>query len=1014
MFLDNEAVSIWLENIKIGRYSVIQPLNINAWHTKEPVAFNDRETGEHKTLKVGDSWGELFDCAWFLLSTKVPAGIESSVELGLQLDVNGEILVYDDNGDPHQGLTNGSSVFDRTLGLPGKTIYRLPKPLYAGDNIEIWADAGCNDLFGVRQADGVIVQADLVSLNQAIIEFYEDASFLVDALDCFPKDSARYYEISQALHCAMEHTSNLDLVAIELASTYLKVCLQQKNSQQSLIISAIGHAHIDLAWLWPVRETLRKGGRTFATALRNMEHDDNYVFGASQPQLYQWIKERYPSIYQQISERIKEGRWEVQGGMWVEPDTNVPSGESLIRQLVYGKRFFQDEFGIDVEHLWLPDAFGFSPVIPQLLKLCGINYFMTMKLAWNSVNRFPYHSFVWEGQDGSQVLSHILPEETYNSPAQPQSVAKIFTNYAERDISVHALMTFGIGDGGGGPGEEHLNRVERLRDFAGLPKVIQESSLSFFRKLAQETDKLPTWKGELYLEKHQGTLTSVGFIKKFNRKMELDLFNSELLAVMCQCLVDDFQATNLDDVWKETLLNQFHDILPGSSIARVYDEARERYQVLTESVGCATKSALTSIENSINTEMFINPVLVMNTLAFARDEWVKLGQSWQKIEVPSIGYAVFSNTQEYSASKELIVDENRIDNGILSLTITDDGLISSIYDVENECEVLSEGEHANVLAVYADDGDAWDFPPGYRDSGFESPKLIKKEVFRDGPIIGIKLEFEYRQSTIKQKVQLMQGGRRIDFITHLNWQEPLCMLRVSFPVSVTADEASYATQFGYKSYSTKNTTSWDEARDEVAAYPWVDLSDGDYGVALMSDCKYGYRVKGHLLDLNLLRTPPYPAAFINKDDVAVTGEGYSDLEEHHFSYALYPHSGNLVAAKVREQAEKLINPLSVTALESANQGYLEPMFSFVDIDSSHITISAVKNADRSEGIILRLVEVDGCDTLATVKFPFDVMCAKVTDLLENPIENLECMENSIVLKFKPFEIKTLLVQLSNA
>ncbi len=486
--------------LKNSIYIVVEKLKVEAWLSTEPVLYENRLSGKHVVLTEGDKWGSLFDSGWFHFTGLIPETGNGIIPV-LLIDINGELLLVDGNGDPLRGLTNRSSLFDRTLGEPVKRVFRLPLTAKSGDSFEYWGDAGCNDLFGEVQENGTLKQADIAVCREDIRSLYYDFEFLINWMENISKKDPLYKSIKSTLQKTSDGISDLTEGTISRARKALKNILTQLTLTDKIKITAIGHSHLDLAWLWPVRETRRKIGRTLSTVIDLMNRYPDYVYGISQPQLLQWVKKDFPVLFSKVKEKIKEGRIEVLGAMWVEPDTNLPSGESLVRQIIYGKRFWKEEFSIEVDNLWLPDVFGYSGALPQILKQTGIKYFSTMKLSWNTINKFPFHSFKWKGIDGSSVLAHMLPEETYNSPANPGAVLKIVDNYCEKNISSHALMAFGIGDGGGGPGAEHLERLNRMKDIADPGCVIQRKVSKFFTDWASESDMFPVWEGELYLDR---------------------------------------------------------------------------------------------------------------------------------------------------------------------------------------------------------------------------------------------------------------------------------------------------------------------------------------------------------------------------------------------------------------------------------------------------------------------------------------------------------------------------------
>ncbi len=523
-----EQLKTALDGIERAVYTPVATLEAKAWITPEPVPFAERNAGRETSVAIGQSWGALWDCAWFRFMGAVPEAAAGH-RVVLLIDLSGEGCVVDGLGSPVLGLTTVSSDFDYSLGRPGKRVVPFLDAAQGGEPVDLWVEAGCNDLFGKYPDSGTLKEAHIAVCNEEMRALSYDFSVLHELMTLLPRESARHQRILAALARAERELCSYSEQEAAVARGHLAPELAKRGGTPSLTVSATGHAHIDLAWLWPLRETIRKGGRTFATALALLERYPEYVFGASQPQLYQWVKDYYPSLYARVGEQIASGRWEVQGAMWVEPDTNISGGEALVRQLLYGRRFFLEEFGRVPRTCWLPDVFGYSGALPQILKRSGVDYFMTIKISWNVVNAFPHHTFYWEGIDGSKVLCHMPPEGTYNSSAAPRALMATERGFADKQLSEHALLLFGIGDGGGGPGEEHLERLARERDLAGLSPVSQEPAEQFFDRIAKETDDYATWVGELYFERHQGTYTTQARNKRANRKLELSLRELELI-----------------------------------------------------------------------------------------------------------------------------------------------------------------------------------------------------------------------------------------------------------------------------------------------------------------------------------------------------------------------------------------------------------------------------------------------------------------------------------------------------
>ena len=995
-----------LQSIGEAVYTASVPLDIHAWWSKEPLPFTNRTSGKELILNVGDQWGALFDCAWFHFTATVPESAAGQ-HVVLLLDVNGEMCVFDEQGVPARGLTTVTSGYDYSLGRPGKRVLEIMPRAEGGEVIDIWADAGCNGLFGELRGDGTVKEAVIAVCNDKIRDLYYDFETLLDFLNVLPKNGPRYQQILTGLNDVAHLLYQGIPLIVKEAQAVLAPLLAKHGGDPSLNVSAVGHAHMDLAWLWPIRETLRKGARTFATALDLIERYPDYVFGASQPQYFLWMKQHYPALYAKIKAQVHAGRIEAQGAMWVEADTNVSGGEALVRQLLLGKRFFKQEFDVDVRYLWLPDVFGYSGALPQILKLADVDIFSTQKLSWSLVNTFPHQSFHWQGIDGTRVLTHMLPEETYNSTAAPRSVRKIEQNYRDSGVSEHALMVFGIGDGGGGPGEEHLERLERIQNLAGLSPVTQESAADFFKKWRVQSERFATWVGELYLERHAGTLTTNARNKYYNRKMELALRELEWTTVLANTA---YPTDFLTDTWQEVLLYQFHDILPGSSIKRVYDESVARYKVMVAESNARIAQNDAQVGARINTSGMTSPVLVQNSLSWERTEWIKIKEQWLPVTVPSMGYTMVDAGETLTElDTPLVANDTTLENDCLRVTFAADGSITSLYDKRADRETLPEGAAANRLAVYVDWGDAWDFAMDYAEQQPRYMELVSSTPRVDGPRAMLTQVYRIGHSELTQDIVLTAGSPRLDFVSQLRWREAQTMLRTSFPVAVHASEAACEIQFGYIRRSTHRNTTWDLAQDEVAAHKWVALSQDDYGVALLNDCKYGHKVKDDVLDLNLLRSAPYSGSKLLHPTNVAPGEpnhGYTDQFDHTFTYALYPHSGSLVEGGVIQAGYELNVPLRVVPLES-HAGNAPAKMSFVSVNEPNVIIEAVKKAEDDDGIIVRLYEAARRNANATLHFGIPVKSAEVVNLMETHVAPLSIKENAVSLRFRPFEIKTL-------
>lgn len=1012
-----EQLAAVLQDIAARVYTPVSSLEISAWWSREPVPFAERTTGDPRSLAVGDVWGDLFDCAWFRFTGTVPAS-SAGKHVVLLLDVSGELCAYDSDGTPARGLTSVGSGFDANLGSPGKRVLQVARSARGGERVVVWADAGCNDLFGTLTGNGIVAQASIAVCDDEVRALQYDFEVLLDLAYALPESTARHHRIREALRVAATALAGFREGAATEARRTLAPVLAERGGSASLTVSAIGHAHIDLAWLWPIRETIRKTERTFSTVVELMGRYPEYRFGASQPQLYWWIRERHPRLYERIRELVNAGRFEPQGALWVEADANITGAESLVRQLLFGIRFFREEFGVDINYAWLPDVFGFPGSLPQILKLAGVDYFLTQKLSWSRVNTFPYHSFHWCGIDGTSILTHMFPENTYNSPAAPRSLATIETNYREKGVSTHALMPFGIGDGGGGPGAGHLERLSRLENLAGVAPVVQEPVAAFLEKWSAEADAFPTWVGELYLERHQGTLTTQAAVKRLNRELEFALRDWEWTAVVAKVLIGrPYPREALTRVWRETLLYQFHDILPGSSIKRVYDECLPRYESLITEVRDRVASNYAALNQTLPDDSGGSACVVWNGLSWHRDEWLKLPDGWARASVPSMGYTLVRCSHEPLRFPDVRAAMNELENDVLRIQFGSNGAVLSVYDKEQERELIAAGCEANLLAAYPDSGDAWDLAADYRLSQPQIMELTATRVSVDGPQAIVEQHYQLGNSTIRERIGLTAGSRRIDFVAEGSWREKACTLRTSFPLALHAEHASFDVQFGHVWRATHRNTSWERAKDEVAAHKWVDVSQRDYGVALLNNCKYGHQVKDSVIDLALIRSVPYPgpATARNHTSAGEPDPAYTDQSDHTFVYSLLPHPGDHVDGGVARAAYELHVPLKVIPRSGGSRstaGTTAPGArhrSFLRVEPPGVIVETVKLAEDGDDVILRLYESEHRSVTAEIQFGFPITRVALVNLLEEHPDPVLVTGDTVRVPLGPFEIKTLRV-----
>jgi len=824
------------------------------------------------------------------------------------------------------------------------------------------------------------------------------------------------------------------------AHAALRAGLAKAGSPMDVDVVATGHAHIDVAWLWTLGQTRRKSGRTFYTALRLMEQFPDYHFTQSQPQLYDYVRQDYPELFEAIKQRVAEGRWEPIGGTWVEMDCNISGPESLARQFLLGRAFFREHFGPGVESpvLWLPDVFGFSWALPQLIKQAGLDYFMTTKIGWNQYNRLPYDSFWWQGLDGTRVLTHFVCTpggggghwiSTYNGDGSPAQIIGTWTTFQQKELGQELLTCVGYGDGGGGPTRKMLENMREMAAFPAAPRVRQASAGEFFRDLeATSGDRLPTWNGELYLEYHRGTYTTQSRNKRANRKSEFLLHDAEFLAALAAVLDTDYQypTGTLRQAWELVCLNQFHDIIPGSSIGPVYAESLEQYAEVQEQAAAVRDAALSVISNKLLNR---GDLLVVNPTAFARSDlafWPGQLASSKRLQrqdgtpVPtqSTGDGTWIAAGELAPfsvtplsvtggdapmpDTDLAVTPTLLENDYLRVELNDAGDITRIYDKANRREVLPAGAIANQFQVFEDrpiSFDAWDIDIFFDDKMWTADPATSVRVVEAGPLRAT-LEVRRRvlHSDTVQRISLAYDSPRLDFDTTVDWQERSILLKAAFPVEVLAPVATYEIQWGNIQRPTHRNTSWDWARFETCAQKWVDLSEGDYGVSLLNDCKYGHDVLDNVIRVSLLRgtTMPDPQA---------------DLGEHRFVYSLLPHAGSWDETTVAA-AYALNDPLIVAEGQESRdatnpQSSIPNPQSLISLDRPNIVVETVKQAEDGNGVIVRFYESQRQRGPVTLTTGFDLAEAWHTDLLEGNQAALTPVGNSVTLFVKPYEIVTL-------
>ncbi|MBR3438632.1 MAG: alpha-mannosidase, partial [Clostridia bacterium] len=726
------------------------------------------------------------------------------------------------------------------------------------------------------------------------------------------------------------------------------------------------------------KQTRQKAGRSFATVINFMKEYPEYKFMSSQAQLYDFVKQDYPELYDDIKDAVSRGQWEPEGGMWVEADTNVISGESLVRQFLVGKRFFRKEFGKDNKILWLPDVFGYSGALPQIMKLAGIDYFMTTKISWSEFDKFPFDTFNWKGIDGTRILSHFIPSAdcanrgwttTYNAQLRPDLVIGGWRRYSNKNLNKNVLMSFGHGDGGGGPTRGQIECGLRMaKGVPGCPEVKMEFSRDFFERLKKDVSgnpHLPEWAGELYLEFHRGTLTSQSRNKRFNRKSELLYHDIETLAETANIFgTGKYPYDELLEGWKTILINQFHDIIPGSSIAAVYEDSKEDYLKLLSEGGTMVQSAASSVAMKASTKG--DSYVVENTLGFERSEVVITDAAGENLavydedgsllpsqktfdgklaflakNVPSKGFKVFRigdlcGEQE----KTYCADINGAENDYYKFVFDGDMNIASLYHKESGRFVAPEGETLGRLFAYEDiphSDEAWDIKCYYGEKYSIINDVQSKDVVESGPVrTVVRIVRKYNLSTITQYYIFYPNTTRIDIVYDVDWKEKKVLLKGDYPVDVNANTATFDIQFGNLQRPAHSNTTWDYAQFEVCGHKWADLSDNGFGFSVLNDCKYGWTVKNGRIKPSMLRSQVRP-------------NHLQDRERHDFTYALYPHSGAVSTSYVVQEAYSLNVPLYCVRVKESRNG-IGSEFSLVNADKSNIIIETVKKAEDSDAL----------------------------------------------------------------
>ncbi|GGS11017.1 alpha-mannosidase [Streptomyces nojiriensis] len=985
------------ERVKPAVHSRAVPLTVERWEAPgEPVPVAEGLAADYEPCAIGDPWGPAWGTTWFRVTGTVPADwagrtVEAVLDLGFDRMMPGfqcEGLVHRADGGEVKALN------------PYNDWVRVADRAEGGEQVEWYVEAASNPVLvdhaatyeGDLPTSGDqplyrLARMDLTVFETEVWELVQDLEVLYDLMTQLDTADARRSGILRALGAALD---TLDLGDVPGTAAAARGCLARvlaaPASASAHRISAVGHAHIDSAWLWPLRETVRKVSRTASNMVNLMDQHPEFVFAMSQAQQLDWIKTYRPELFERVKKKIADGQFVPVGGMWVESDTNMVGGEAMARQFLYGKKFFLDEFGIETQNVWLPDSFGYTAAMPQIVKLSGSKWFLTQKISWSQVNRFPHHTFWWEGIDGTRVFTHFPPVDTYNSDLGGAQLAHAARNYREKGHGSRSLVPFGWGDGGGGPTREHLARARRQRDLEGSPKVRIERPDAFFEKARAEYEDAPVWAGELYLELHRGTYTSQAKTKQGNRRSESLLREAELWAATAAVRVAGYAYPyeDLERIWKTVLLHQFHDILPGSSIAWVHREARETYAAVREELRGITLAAQQALAGQGTEE------LVFNCAPHARR-----------------GVSAGGADRPADAGEEPVTVEERhggghiLANGRLLVEIDRRGLIVSVYDLEARREAVAPGTAANLLQIHPDFPnmwDAWDIDAFYRNRVTDLVELDRLEVTGSGPRSAtVRVSRSFGRSAAVQQITLRAGAKTVDIVTEVDWHETEKFLKAAFPLDVKAERTASETQFGHVYRATHTNTSWEAAKFEICAHRWIHAEEPGWGVALLNDSTYGHDVTRDVradggqtttVRLSLLRAPRYP-------------DPETDQGSHTLRFSLAPGAG--IGDAVREG-----HALNLPERVVRGAGPVAPL---VTVDEDAVVVEAVKLAeDRSGDVIVRLYESRGGRARAVLTAGFPIADAVESDLLERPLAGsavgVPTPEGRIPLVLRPFQIVT--------
>ncbi len=1005
---------------------------------------DDFDDSQWSLFQVGNRWGGNDQIAWFRTSIPIPE------------DWRDQKLVIRILAGPRDGYgsTAESQLYVNGFPLQALDVWHeeawIP-PEYANQQelqIALRSWSGMYQIPPQRR----MAEARLIRIDEDAETFYYLADTILKLILVLNEHDYKRAKLLNLLDKASQLVCFFDLKSLEFyqsigaALDMLKQGLAELQiNELKPRVNAIGHSHIDMAWMWRSHHTREKARRTFSTVLHLMRQYPEYKYIHTSPQLYKFVKQDDPVLFERIKERVDEGRWEPNGGMWVESDTNIPMGESLVRQFLYGKRFFEQEFGIDSKVLWLPDTFGFSWAIPQIMKKSGISYFACSCIHWSKYNRFPHDTFYWRGLDGSEVLVTFFtaPGETirnhynYNGLIAPYDVQVAWEHYREKRMNEELLMPFGWGDGGGGPTREMLESIRAQANLPGHPSVNIGKVEPYFERLELrlKQEKVMVWDGEIFQENLQGVYTSQARNKRFNRLSEILFHDAEWFNSLSCTLKPgiDYPQEEINENWEKILHLQFHDVLPGTSIHAVVEDSMQDYSEIIHSGSRLRDNALQTIADSIQSES--DALVIFNTTPWQRNEVITVPwtpqiagktiadpernpQMIQEIiedgekkillecdQLPGWGYRTIPwvSRKNVLQNNELQAALDSMENKFYRIQFNSNGQIASLFDIQRQFEILPPQENGNVLQVFEDrpfNGEAWVIDPYYQDKMTIIDRLVSSKVEETGPIRAVvRFTWQFSDSTITQWVTLFRNNPRIDFRTCINWQQHQMLLKAAFPLNIRATSATYEIQFGNIQRPTHQNTSIDVPHFENPAQKWVDLSEGDYGVALLNDCKYGYDVKDNVMRLTLLRSPTEP-------------DPQADQGLHYLTYSLLPHEGTWRNSIVAEQAYALNYPLHTAMISTNPSGSLPTQLSWATIDCDHVIMETLKKAEDEQAWIVRLYEYKQCrNKQVSLHFWKYLKRAVEVDLMEKNEELLEFSNKQVTFSIRPYEIKTIKVWL---